>query len=772
MAHQPPKQPGPPDQANDVPATPAPPPPQLLVMQPTDAIPSLVWPGADGETAWAIPVQIPSGTRGYAVFLPMVPVEAATPAVTTPAVTAPAVTTPAVTTPAVTTPTVTTPAVAASAVASPAVVTAPAVTAPPEVTPAPAASATPAPQKLEPPKPEPAAEPAPAKPEPAAEPEQPKPEPAAEQGPAAKPDPGKPEPGKPQAPKPQPTPAQRPQHQPAPVQRPQHQAAHAQGPQHQPAPAQGQQHQPAPAQGQQQQPVPTPYPARPFGAYEQRLTPWQKFREKSWPGPRTAKGWTVPTGVLAGTLGFLIFLPLNRVGIGWFLAWLTLTLGVGFAVRSSKDLPAPERLVRSGWAVAALALMLIPAFRNAWWLVTFSVLGAIGCTALAIVGGRRVRSILFSLFAAPWAAFAGIPWVRRHLKAGRNPGIARRIFFSVALTAVVLLVFGALLSSADVAFSQLLDDAVPDFHLGAIFKWIFLAVTGALLAVSGIYTLTRPPVTAGMDTEGKGKFGLIEWAPAGAALVLLFAGFVAVQFTVLFGGSRHVLKTAGLSYSQYARSGFWQLVAVTLLSLALIAALARWAKRDTPAERLLLRVLLGLLCALSVVIVTSALSRMWEYQRVYSFTGERIFVMASEMLLGIIFVMIAAAGIKWQGRWIPATTVGLAVLMLLGLAVLDPEGYVASRNAARYEGSGKIDAWYLRALSADATPALTKLPDPVRRCTLSWIADDLKKPDPWYAWNLGREQARDALAQLPPGAIGSQKDCRAADEFDLPKTRR
>nr|WP_245576988.1 DUF4173 domain-containing protein [Actinoplanes globisporus] len=520
------------------------------------------------------------------------------------------------------------------------------------------------------------------------------------------------------------------------------------------------------------QPYAPPHPIRPFGTYERPPTPWQTFRKKHWPAPKEAKGWAVPAGVLAGALGFLIFLPLNRVGIGWFLGWLVLTLGVAFGVRQSTDLPRRERLVRSGWAAAALALLLILAFRNAWWLVTFSVLGAIGCTALAIVGGRQVRSILFSLVAATWAAFAGIPWVRRHLKGSRSPGIAKRTFFSIALTVVVLLVFGALLSSADGAFSQLLDDVIPDFAIGSIFQWIFLAVAGGLLAVSGLYTLTAPPATSSLDTEGKGRLGLIEWAPACAALVLLFAGFVAVQFTVLFGGRRHVLQTAGLSYSQYARSGFWQLVAVTLLSLALIAALARWAKRDQPMERLLLRVLLGLLCALSVVIVASALSRMWEYQRVYSFTGERIFVMSSEMLLGVIFVLIAVAGIKWQGKWIPGTTVALAVLMLLGLAALDPEGYVASRNAARYAGSGKIDAWYLRALSADATPALTKLPDPVRRCTLSWIAEDLKSPDPWYAWNLGRQRAREALAELGPDAIGNQKDCRSADQFDLPKTRR
>jgi hypothetical protein len=59
----------------------------------------------------------------------------------------------------------------------------------------------------------------------------------------------------------------------------------------------------------------------------------------------------------------------------------------------------------------------------------------------------------------------------------------------------------------------------------------------------------------------------------------------------------------------------------------------------------------------------------------------------------------------------------------------------------------------------------------VRRCTLSWIADELAEPDPWYAWNLGRARAREALDRIGPNAIGGQSDCRAADQFDLPKNR-
>lgn len=514
-----------------------------------------------------------------------------------------------------------------------------------------------------------------------------------------------------------------------------------------------------------------PHPA-PFGVFPPR--PVQpSFLETRWPGPAPSRGWAVPAAVLAGALGLAVFLPLGRTGIGWFLGCLTLVVGVVVAVRRpTAGEPRAERWIRAGWAMAALALTSVLAFRNAWWLVTFCVLGALGCAALAIVGGRLVRSILFSVVATPFAAIRGLPWVRRHIAAPARPAGVRRIAWSALVTALVLIVFGALLSSADAAFSVLLGKLAPEVNGGAVFRWVFLLAVGGLIAVAAVYTISAPPDLSAMDKPGVRKLGAVEWGLPVGALTILFAGFVAVQFTVLFGGQRHVLHTAGLNYAEYARSGFWQLVVVTLLTLAVLAGVSRWARRDRPAERVLLRILLGLLSALSVVIVASALFRMYTYQKVYSFTGERIFVMASELLLGAIFVMIMAAGIRWRGAWIPRLTVGLAVVMLLSLAVLNPEDYAARRNVARYQQTGKIDAWYLRALSADATPALASLPDAVRRCTLSWIADDLTEPDPWDGWNLGRARARETLRRIGPDAIGGQRDCRAADQFDLPKTRR
>ncbi|MGR6317431.1 DUF4173 domain-containing protein [Micromonospora soli] len=705
-------------------------PPYLLVMPTMEgAPPAVAWPGQEGQPAWAIPVVVPPGTRGYALFVPLVPAGEGQPVAVPDQSAAPRVTVPAPGVPTQATP----PAVEGTAAPTP-----------PDATGQPASRTTAE---------EPSAPPAPTGAGTT--------DPATPVGPAAaRPTTKVPDAGTPGAETTPPSSGTAP-----PAAAPGQPAPWSAGPPpgHPAAP---------PYAGPP--PVPQPWGHYPPGTgwTPRPATPRTSFLGARWPGPKPANGRAVPLAVLAGALGTAFFVPLSRVGVGWFLGWLTLTLGVLVAVRRrSAGLPRTERLIRGGWAAAALALLAVLAFRNAWWLVTFCVLGALGCATLAIVGGRLVRSILFGLVATPFAAFRGLPWVRRHVTASPDAGTVRRVAGSVIATVLVLLVFGALLASADAAFNEVLGAIVSKINISTVFRWIFLAAVGGLIAVAAVYTLAAPPDLSTVDRPTSRRLGLLEWAPAIGALTLLFAGFVVVQFTVLFGGQRHVQKVAGLSYSEYARSGFWQLLFVTLLTLAVLAGVSRWASRERPVDQTLLRVLLGLLSVLSVVIVVSALSRMWTYQKVYSFTGERIFVMAFELLLGVVFLMVLAAGVRWQGRWIPGTTVALAVVMLLGLAVLNPEDYAAHRNIARYQQSGKIDAWYLRALSADATPALTQLPDPVRRCTLSWIAEDLDESDPWYAWNLGRYRARQALDRVGPDAVGGPKDCRRADQFDLPKTR-
>ena len=140
---------------------------------------------------------------------------------------------------------------------------------------------------------------------------------------------------------------------------------------------------------------------------------------------------------------------------------------------------------------------------------------------------------------------------------------------------------------------------------------------------------------------------MVEWLVPIAVLDALFLASSTVQLTVLFGGHRHVLETAGLTYAEYARSGFGQLVVVTLLTLSVVAATVRWAPRHRPGRNASrCGPLLGVLCALTLVIVVSALYRLHLYEEAFGFTRLRLFMNAFESWLGVLVVLVLLAGIR------------------------------------------------------------------------------------------------------------------------------
>jgi hypothetical protein len=228
-----------------------------------------------------------------------------------------------------------------------------------------------------------------------------------------------------------------------------------------------------------------------------------------------------------------------------------------------------------------------------------------------------------------------------------------------------------------------------------------------------------------------------EWALPLGVLDALFVAFVAVQATVLFGGHGHVLETEGLTYAEYARQGFWQLLWVSALTLLVLSVVIRVAGRVTTADRRLLRLLVGTTCVTSVVVVISAIHRMWLYQQAYGFSVQRVMVIAIELWLGAVFVLIAVAGIRMTARWLPQAVLVAGVVTLLGVAALNPERLIAERNIDRYEQTGQLDTDYLLHLSTDVEPALQRLPEAIGKCAL--YRDRL--PDAWYEFNLSRSRA-------------------------------
>jgi uncharacterized protein DUF4153 len=386
--------------------------------------------------------------------------------------------------------------------------------------------------------------------------------------------------------------------------------------------------------------------------------------------------------------------------------------------------------------------------RDTPWFVVLCLLGAAGVGSYALAPGRTLVAGLLGGFSLPLAGLRCLPWLRRGLTTpAEGVGVTwLRMLRIGGLTAVLLLVFGSLFAAADGAFAALLPEP-PDLGLLPA-RLIVLAVVAGI-AVSAAFLGDAPPRWDLLAPVRPRPVRMAEWLVPIAVLDALFLTFVTVQLAVLFGGHRHVLETEGLTYAEYARSGFGQLVMVTLLTLSVVAVTVRWAPRDTPRQRAVLRGLLGLLCALSLVIVASALYRLHLYEEAFGFTRLRLFATAFETWLGGLMVLVMLAGVRLRAAWLARAVVVAAAVGLLTLGVLSPDGFVAERNADRYRSTGKIDVTYLQQLSADAVPAVNRLPEPVRSCVLAGMAVASPKSGGIGGWNLARSHAVDLLAAHP-----------------------
>jgi hypothetical protein len=461
------------------------------------------------------------------------------------------------------------------------------------------------------------------------------------------------------------------------------------------------------------------------------------FPEPARPVTRSVLIGAVVAGVVAA-----LAVPWTTPGIGWLVTGLVVAVVTVVGVRSlGRPTFGPSRVA---WAVAALLLLAAVGVLAAPWLGVLLVVAAFGCGALALTDGRRLRKMVAGVCMVPLASVWALFWAGRGApdRAGdvRRAGLGR-VVAAILVSVALLIVFVALFAGADPVFARVVSTVTPTLNGGTVFRWIFSVVVFVPGTLGACFLLASPRPST-VDSSPERSWRRVEWALPAGTLVAVFAAFVAVQFTVLFGGADHVLTTENLTFAQYARTGFWQLLTVTVLTLLIMAAVARKAHRSTPTDRLWLRGLLGALAVLSLVVVASALARMWTYEQAYGFSRLRVLVSVCELWLGLVFLLVLAAGIRLSApaRWLPQAVVGTGVAALLALAALNPDQFIADRNVDRYLRSGKVDLDYLSTLSVDAVPALDRLPEPERSCVLSQIMADAPSfaTDGLRGWTLDR----------------------------------
>jgi len=429
------------------------------------------------------------------------------------------------------------------------------------------------------------------------------------------------------------------------------------------------------------------------------------------------------------------------------------------------------------WMAAPL-LLFAAAFvwHDSPWLTAANLVAVAGAVTLGAL--RRTRPRVAAAGVADYAAGLGtagfsavagavhlihadIDWsdVRTGLRSRRTGAIVR----GLALGAPLVALFGGLFIAADAIFRNLAATAVPSGshfveHVAVVgvFGWLAAGLLRDLVEAREERRVLAPAV--GAARRLKFTLGATELAVALAVVDVLFLAFVLVQIRYLFGGQGLVEARAHLTYAQYARHGFFELVTVSVLVLALLLAVDAVVRRDRPRGVWVVRALSAVLLALVLVVMASALQRMRLYEQQYGLTELRIYVTGVIAWLGLVFAWFAVTALRGRRHAfaIGALVAGFAVTA--GLNVLSPDALIARTNLTRPH----VDARYVGSLSDDAVPVLLDRLPGLRPDLRTTIAAELLRRSPgtggWASANVSRSRARRALrahhAELEAFALG------------------
>lgn len=335
----------------------------------------------------------------------------------------------------------------------------------------------------------------------------------------------------------------------------------------------------------------------------------------------------------------------------------------------------------------------------------FSLTGQIAHPPLTAAGLWDGFRLLFRTPLRHW----GVPFralsLKRKNKVGWYP-VLMGLLAAIPITAVAV----TLMCSADALFESLwIEGAHAIGGLdGRFLMRLIIAFFLSLALFSFLFSAVLPPKA--LSPARAPSLQPLAIAVVLAVLALLYAVFAYIQVRYLFGGVSSVRMSGG--YAAYARSGFFQLVALAGLTLALILpALALW--RDARA----VRALCALVAALTIVINASAFFRMRLYMDAYGLSTLRLLTLWAMAMILLALIAAIVKSVRPALRICPLlAAVALGSWIALNLCNVDR---IVCRNQVRRfnEGTGDWNAIVsLReSCTPDYLPALAEIRDPQKR---------------------------------------------------------
>ncbi len=401
-----------------------------------------------------------------------------------------------------------------------------------------------------------------------------------------------------------------------------------------------------------------------------------------------APGISVPIFVLLGVTCLFVALQVSGRKPTWSEFWLVLPL-LGFSAMVALRANEAMRFVNMA-ACYGLFLLLV------------SVAAGRGVRRHVLVDFAR---LVVGTFDFLFESSRTIASLRSHGKDSAHKRVIGQVLRGLLVAVPFLLVFAVLFSSADLAFGKYASDFFRSFSLGTILAKALIILIVSLFLIGAFSAACSGKFLSDAEEAPKPKRDNALAASTFLLLInLLFLAFIAFQITYLFGGAEHI-ERLGFTYADYARKGFFELIAVTAVSFMMLLGLEHLLARQEGRHSLAFKLLSSMHVLLVIAIVVSAHQRLVLYEQAYGFTTMRLFAHAFVFLLAAACLVLLYKIARSERDQVLAFHLLLLALVFCGtLNAVNPDRFVAARNIERYRETGKIDVGYIAGLSADAVP--------------------------------------------------------------------
>jgi len=356
--------------------------------------------------------------------------------------------------------------------------------------------------------------------------------------------------------------------------------------------------------------------------------------------------------------------------------------------------------------------------------------------------------------------------VRQMIKERRN---STRLVFAIIGTVVALPVIVAvlvLLMQSDGNFNSWMSRFVHSLASVNVWHFLWQIILGVPIAIylfALLYGNAYKRRTSVVSVQGVAKAAqTIRKVPVSAVaapmaiLCLMYLVFFAAMGSYLLSAMWRKLP-AQFTYAEYARRGFFELAVVAAINLAVIGFAYWFAVRGQRGYATSLRVLGGVICGLTLLLIVTDISKMVLYVDQFGLTRLRLYTLWFMALMFVVFALVGVRHVKRFNVGAPVAWVTLFAFLVLLWA--NSDGLIAQYDVNRVLNgtSSTVDVSYLtNSVGGAAAPALTKLandgPDPAVRAAAEYSLASLRHDAatttvPWASWTWQSFHANQLLGK-------------------------